>query len=60
MRLETNLNAVRAISPVAKEFGLPLSVDWQDGYGDRLEEGIEKLLQLGVVGINLEGCDKET
>jgi 2-methylisocitrate lyase-like PEP mutase family enzyme len=60
MTLETNLNAVRSISPVAKEFGLPLSIDWQDGYGDRLEEGIEKLLQLGVVGINLEDCDKET
>ena len=60
MTLETNLNAVRAISPIAKKYGLPLSVDWQDGYGDRLEEGIEKILQLGVVGINLEDCDKAT
>jgi 2-methylisocitrate lyase-like PEP mutase family enzyme len=60
MTLETNLNAVRAISPVAKEYGLPLSIDWQDGYGDRLEEGIEKILQLGIVGINLEDCDKAT
>ena len=60
MTLETNLNAVRSISPVAKEYGLPLSVDWQDGYGDRLEEGVEKLLRLGVVGINLEDCDKAT
>jgi len=54
MTLETNLNAVRAVSRAAKEFGLPLTVDWQDGYGDRLEEGIEMLLQFGVVGINLE------
>src|SRR5271169_2721476 len=60
MTLETNLAAVRAIAPVAKEYGLPLTIDWQDGYGERLEEGIEKLLDLGVVGINLEDCNKET
>jgi 2-methylisocitrate lyase-like PEP mutase family enzyme len=60
MTLETNLAAVRAIAPVAKEYNLPLTIDWQDGYGERLEEGIEKLLDLGVVGINLEDCDNET
>ena len=60
MTLETNLAAVRAIAPVAKEFGLPLTVDWQDGYGDRLEEGIGKLVELGVAGINLEDCQKES
>ena len=37
-----------------------MTVDWQDGYGDRLEEGIGKLVELGVVGINLEDCQKET
>lgn len=60
MTLETNLAAVRAVSGVAKEYGLPLTIDWQDGYGDRLEEGIEKILQLGAVGINIEDCDKDT
>ena len=60
MTLETNFAAVRGIAPVAKEYGLPLTVDWQDGYGDRLEEGIGKILELGVAGINLEDCDKET
>lgn len=60
MSLETNLASVRSIAPVAKEYGLPLTVDWQDGYGDRLEEGIGKLVELGVVGINLEDCRKET
>lgn len=59
MTLETNMAAVLAIAPVAKEFGLPLTIDWQDGYGDRLEEGIAKLLDVGVVGINLEDSDKE-
>ena len=60
MSLETNLAAVRSIAPVAKEYGLPLTVDWQDGYGERLEEGVGKLVELGVVGINLEDCQKET
>ncbi|KUJ07700.1 Phosphoenolpyruvate/pyruvate domain-containing protein [Mollisia scopiformis] len=60
MTLETNLAAVHGISGVAKEYGLPLTVDWQDGYGARLEEGIQDILKLGVVEINLEDCDKET
>lgn len=60
MTLETNLAAVQSIAPVAKEYGLPLTVDFQDGYGDRLEEGICKLLELGVAGINLEDCHNET
>lgn len=57
LSLEQNLSTVSAIAPVAKERGLPLTVDFQDGYGDRLEEGIEKLLTHGVVGINLEDFD---
>jgi 2-methylisocitrate lyase-like PEP mutase family enzyme len=60
MTLEMNLAAVRSIAPVAKEYGLPLTVDWQDGYGDRLEEGVGKLIELGVAGINLEDCHNET
>jgi 2-methylisocitrate lyase-like PEP mutase family enzyme len=60
LTLEANLAAIRAITAVAKEYNLPLTVDWQDGYGSRLEEGLEKLLDLGVVGINLEDCDGET
>ena len=58
MTLETNLAAVSGIAKVAKERGLPLTVDFQDGYGDRLEEGIEKLLAHGVVGVNIEDWDK--
>lgn len=58
LTLETNLAAVSAIAPIAKQRGLPLTVDFQDGYGTRLEEGIEKLLAHGVVGINLEDYDK--
>lgn len=59
MSLETNLAAVRGISKVAKEYGLPLTVDFQDGYGEDLEEGIKELLEFGVVGVNLEDYDKD-
>jgi 2-methylisocitrate lyase-like PEP mutase family enzyme len=59
LSFEANLAAVRAIALVAKEYSLPLTVDWQDGYGERLEEGIERLLDLGAVGINLEDWNNE-
>lgn len=60
MTLETNLAAVQGIAAVATEFNKPLTVDLQDGYGSRLEEAVGKVVELGVVGINLEDCDKET
>ncbi|KAL7912484.1 phosphoenolpyruvate phosphomutase domain-containing protein [Trichoderma velutinum] len=49
-----NVTAARNIASAIKEFGKPLSVDFQDGYGDELEEGVTELLKAGVVGINLE------
>jgi len=58
LELETNLSAIKGIASVAKEFNKPLTVDIQDGYGDRLEEAIAALVDLGVVGVNLEDCDK--
>lgn len=60
LQLETNISAVRGIAAVAKEFNKPLTVDIQDAYGDRLEEAITALVDLGVVGVNLEDCDKES
>jgi 2-methylisocitrate lyase-like PEP mutase family enzyme len=57
--LETNLEAVKHIVPVAAELKKPLSVDLQDGYGDRLEEAITRLIELGVVGINIEDYDRK-
>lgn len=56
--LETNLKACATIAEVAQEFQKPLTVDIQDGYGDQLEEAIARLVKMGVVGINLEDCDK--
>lgn len=59
--MDTNLSAVRAIARVAKQHSLPLTVDFQDGYGSRLEKGIEALLACEgvVVGVNLEDYDRE-
>lgn len=58
--LEMNLAAIRTIASVAKEFDKPLTADWQDGYGSRLEEGISSLIDAGVIGINLEDFDGQT
>lgn len=43
---------------MAKEFKKPLTVDIQDGYGASLEKAIAALIDCGVVGVNLEDCDK--
>jgi 2-methylisocitrate lyase-like PEP mutase family enzyme len=59
MDMETNLRAAAAVAKVAKEFKKPVSVDFQDGYGSKLEEGIRRLIELDIVGINLEDADKE-
>ncbi|KAH8897974.1 Phosphoenolpyruvate/pyruvate domain-containing protein [Thozetella sp. PMI_491] len=58
--LETHLGTLRGIAAVAKKSGKPLTVDLQDGYGDRLEEAIKAVIDLGVVGVNLEDCDRDT
>lgn len=60
LTMEENLAAVERIAAVAKEFGKPLTVDVQSGYGDRLEETVRKLLDIGVVGCNLEDMDGAT
>ncbi|EMC94204.1 hypothetical protein BAUCODRAFT_223719 [Baudoinia panamericana UAMH 10762] len=57
LTLETNLASIRGIATVAEEFGKPLTVDLQDGYGSRLEEAIRSIVKLGAVGCNLEDFD---
>jgi 2-methylisocitrate lyase-like PEP mutase family enzyme len=57
---EMNLAATRPIASVAKKYNKPVSVDLQDGYGELLEEAIAAFLQIGIVGINLEDCNKTT
>lgn len=56
--IETNLATVRGIAAVAREAGKPLTVDLQDGYGDRLEEAVRAIIDVGAVGINLEDSDQ--
>ena len=58
--LDTYLKAVRDIAAVAHNTGKPLSVDLQDGYGERLEEAVRGMIALGVVGINLEDSDQKS
>ncbi|KAF2816098.1 Phosphoenolpyruvate/pyruvate domain-containing protein [Mytilinidion resinicola] len=57
--LSTNLAGIRAIAAVAKESKKPLTADFQDGYGERLEEGVRELIGAGVVGMNLEDYGRE-
>jgi 2-methylisocitrate lyase-like PEP mutase family enzyme len=56
--LDSNLAPTSGIVAVAKQFSKPLTVDIQDGYGDSLEKAIAALIEFGVVGVNLEDCDK--
>ena len=57
--LETNIRGATAIAKVAKAHDLPLTVDFQDGYGEHLTVGVKKLLDIGAVGINLEDFSRE-
>lgn len=60
MDMETNLRAARAIVEVGKQYQKPVTIDFQDGYGNRLEDGIAKLTEMGVAGINLEDFSRES
>ncbi|KAF3033212.1 hypothetical protein E8E12_004838 [Didymella heteroderae] len=57
--LDTNLRAARIIAKVAATHNLPLTVDFQDGFGAQLEDGVRAVIQLGAVGINLEDFGRE-
>ena len=59
LKLSTNLEAVKAIARVAKEYEKPLTVDIQDGYGAQLEDAFVGLVDLGVSGANIEDFDRE-
>ncbi|EXJ61043.1 hypothetical protein A1O7_05196 [Cladophialophora yegresii CBS 114405] len=61
LTIEQNITAAKTIGGVAAKYGKPLTVDLQDGYGDRLEEAVRAAIEeAGAVGINLEDCGKET
>lgn len=54
---EQNIEGIRKVAAVAAEYDKPLTADIQDAYGERLEEAIGALLDLGVAGCNLEDFD---
>jgi 2-methylisocitrate lyase-like PEP mutase family enzyme len=58
--LKTQIIAVKDIAAVAHEAGKPLTVDLQDGYGNQLEEAVKELIEIGVVGINIEDSDQKS
>jgi 2-methylisocitrate lyase-like PEP mutase family enzyme len=60
LTMEINIAAATRIASVIKDFQKPLSVDFQDGYCDPLEDGVRQLLQAGVAGINLEDYNNTT
>jgi 2-methylisocitrate lyase-like PEP mutase family enzyme len=58
LSLEDNLAGVlqitQQIARDKKTHEIPITVDLQNGYGDRLEEAVAAVIRLGAVGINLE------
>jgi 2-methylisocitrate lyase-like PEP mutase family enzyme len=58
LTFEDNLHSISRIAKQLEKDGramtIPLTADMQDGYGARLKEGIESVIEMGVVGINLE------
>jgi 2-methylisocitrate lyase-like PEP mutase family enzyme len=56
--MDNNLSAVSGIAAIAREHNKPLTVDIQDAYGESLEKAISALIDLGIVGVNLEDHDK--
>ncbi|KAJ1569800.1 hypothetical protein HK096_001301, partial [Nowakowskiella sp. JEL0078] len=59
LTFEQNLAAIEIVARVIGD-KIPISADIQDGYGSRLEEIIAKLIELGVVGCNLEDAIPNT
>jgi 2-methylisocitrate lyase-like PEP mutase family enzyme len=59
LTLEVNLAAVKAIARLAYTANKSLTVNWQDEYGDILEEGVREVIRAGAVGINLGDYGRE-
>jgi 2-methylisocitrate lyase-like PEP mutase family enzyme len=58
--LETNINGIIAIGKIARQHGKPMTCDIQDGYGERLDEVISRIIkEADAVGVNLEDYSRE-
>lgn len=51
---EQNFAAIAPIGRLVRQENLPLTVDLQDGYGNRLVETIQTAIKLGAAGANIE------
>jgi 2-methylisocitrate lyase-like PEP mutase family enzyme len=51
---EQNLDFISRIGPICRAAGLPLSVDVQDGYGDKIESVVTDVVRAGASGANIE------
>jgi 2-methylisocitrate lyase-like PEP mutase family enzyme len=60
LTLDNYLPLLTPIAAIAEKAGKPLTVDLQDGYGERIEEAVRAVIALGAVGINLEDSDHVT
>lgn len=54
LTMAQNLEAISKIAPLARQAGLPLSADLQDGYGDLITAVVTVAVEYGVVGANIE------
>ncbi|KAJ5589857.1 hypothetical protein N7450_003829 [Penicillium hetheringtonii] len=57
---EDLLRASRNIAKSIEGLNKPLTVDVRDGYGEKLASIVKELIEIGVVGVNLEDFDNQT
>lgn len=51
---EQNLAAIKTLGSASKSLGIALTTDLGDGYGSKIEEVVAAVVNLGVVGGNIE------
>lgn len=54
LSLEQCLARLAELAPIAVSAGVPISVDLQDGYGDRVVEAVRRAAELHAAGANIE------
>ena len=54
LTLEQNLSRLAELAPIARDAGIPISADLQDGYGDRIVEAVVNAYGIGAAGANIE------
>lgn len=59
LTLGKNLSRLAALAPVAREAGVPISADLQDGYGDRIADAVSNAYGMGAAGANIEDAVPE-